>query len=425
MARLRRPVTLGWVPRGLRLELEVAGRDTGDGAVVPVRARAGGIRAQRGWLTASDAVFAAVSKTDEADSAIALERTGLVGRDVDWILGAGRRRWSAIAKRFSDPEDEAERLARAGVVEIECQLTDALTLSGYVGWRLTTPAAEAAGRRHEERRTLRTDLERQLRDEDLVLRLRHGQPPHGMGKLTYVRILRAAEAWRSIAKNGRLPPERELAAIAADNSKWQWTPARRRLLAELVEAEEDALFAPKRRVIRLKGPLSHGEGNVWADAVDTIDLRFTHPVRGVVCIENRATFDVLYPFWERGWVLLEIGGPLPAECRLLHRLHALAPGAPVLAAFDPDPAGIEIALYVAARADVSFDTELMSPAVFAAANQRALAPWDRESLDDLRGRAGSLESLREALAVTARKAEQEAAHELLFHLLEARTTAGT
>lgn len=141
-------------------------------------------------------------------------------------------------------------------------------------------------------------------------------------------------------------------------------------------------------------------------------------MRGIVCIENRQTFDALYSFGSRDWMLLEMGGPVPAECRLLERLHALAPQAPVLAAFDPDPAGIEIALLVAERAGVAFEVDLMTPTVLAATTSLELVPWDRETLVDLAGRAGVFEPLRAAINAAARKGEQEAAHELLIELVE-------
>jgi hypothetical protein len=408
MAFLRRPVTLKWVPRGLRLELEVAARPDGDGRLVPVRSRRGGVPARRGWLCAA------------ADSPLLLD--AMLGRDADWVLGATKRRWTTIAKRVGTPEDESERLARAGIVEIECRLTNALGLGGYTGWRLTGEAAEVAARRAAARRSLRTDLERELRDKDLVERLRDGRPRPGMSWLDYVRVLRAAELWRDITKNGRLPPERELAAMVSW-SKWPWTSARRALLAEVVGCAESELFVPKRRVIRIKGPLTHGQGDVWADAVDTIALALSGPLHGIVCIENRQTFDALYPFGSRNWMLLEMGGPVPAECRLLERLHALAPQAPVLAAFDPDPAGIEIALGVAHRAGVTFEVDLMTPTVLAATTSLELVPWDRETLADLEGRAGVFEPLRAAITAKARKGEQEAAHELLIELMELMTAA--
>lgn len=409
-ASLRRPVTLPWVPQGLRLELEFAARPGVGGDLVPIRSRAGrGPLPRRGWLVA-------------ALDAPPLSAAAL-GRDAEWILGAATRRWSTIAKRFrlARPEDEVERLARVGAIQIECTLTDELTLEGYAGWALTGDAAQLAEQRATARRSARTALERELREEDLVQRLRDRRLERGMSWEDNVLVLRAAEKWRSIAKNKRLPTDRELAAMVKGDSKWRWTSARRRLLAEIVGCDERALFTPRRRVIRVKGTVNHDQASIWADAVDTVPLALSPDLRGIVCIENSRTLDALYPYGSRGWILLEIGGALPDECRLLERLHGLAPHVPVLAAFDPDPAGIEIALFVASRSGVAFDVSLMSPAVLGAANHKQLVLWDEETLEDLRGRAGLFEPLRAVIADSGHKGEQEGAHDLLLGLLERRT----
>ncbi|MEV4423033.1 DUF2399 domain-containing protein, partial [Patulibacter sp. NPDC049589] len=179
------------------------------------------------------------------------------------------------------------------------------------------------------------------------------------------------------------------------------------------------LFPDRPRQLRIKGPLEHPQAALWADSVDEVSLRVLEHARGVICVENHETFEHLLRHTQAGWILLQVpGGPPPAEARLLNRVVSLAPGLSVLAAFDPDPAGIKIAVNLAERADVRLDARLMTPEALLAAAPLRLADWDRRWLERLAGHAGALEPLREAIAAHDRKGEQESLHTWLDAVLD-------
>jgi hypothetical protein len=407
MPTVRRAVTLPWVPEGLRLELEVAARHEPDGSLAPRQTRGGGVRARRGWLVAARAVRLA-----EAD----------FGPDESWVLGQASRRWPALDARFTDGAAEAERLARAGVVELDCRLDPALNREGYAGWRLVGEAAENHGRQVAARRGLRSELQRELRESDLLERLEAG-PPHGMAWTDFVAVLRAAERWRDVHAHGRQVWERELAGRVA-HTKW-WTTARRALLSDLLGQPWGQLFPPKPRQLRVHGPIDHPEAGVWAHRVEEVPLARGKALHSILLVENSETYSALMPFSDQGFFMLEVaGGPLPAEVRLVERIHGIAPDVPVFAAFDPDPAGIRIARVLERRTGVPLRSDLMTPETLSEARPLELVPWDHDVLDALEGEAGVFEPLRVAIATARAKAEQETVHPWLANRLAVLGRAG-
>lgn len=406
MPFVRHPVRLDWAPAGLRVELEVPARRGADGALVVSRAREGGVRARRGWLVADG---------DGSDPDVEL-----LGEHARWILAALTRRWPTIAARLPDPVADAEQLAQLGAIELDCQLTGALGLSGYRGWRLVGWAREESQRRSSANLAIRTDLEAELREPQLIERLREGSVPRGMSWADFVRVLRGAEKWLDMRAHGsELPQERELAVHAAADSKWPWSPARRALLAELVGCPQEQLFAAKTRVVLAQGNIDGLQTNLFDLEVDSAPLTQTGPVRAIVCVENLQSFHALYRFAALGWWVLHVPGYAPpAERRVLARVHALVPQAPVFAAFDPDPDGIHIAVLLARDSGVPLRAELMAPELLDALPARALSAADHELLHRLSGRAGRFEPLRAAIATRKSKAEQEGANPWLVERID-------
>jgi len=82
----------------------------------------------------------------------------------------------------------------------------------------------------------------------------------------------------------------------------------------------------------------------------------------------------------------------------------------VLAALDPDPAGIQIALAVADGAGVELSACRMSPEALWRATPLPLTDQDRRWLIKLEGRASVFEPLRAAIAERDHKGEQEPIH---------------
>jgi hypothetical protein len=324
--------------------------------------------------------------------------------------GIGRaRRWAALVRR-PPPQFVAvvaetellEPLCRCGALEI----VDRWSPRDHA-WRVSTfrtLAAGAAAVGHREPAELKAELVDQLTSEDLRARASDGPPPP-MRWDAFAFVLRSAERWRELVDHDSTPSAKEL-ATEFGHSK-MWTPARERLFADLAGRPWEELFPPRPRQLRLKGPVTHPEGNLWADSVSSVPLVVLDTAIGIVCVENQDTHEQLLSH-SAGWIVLQVpGGPPPAEVQLLARLHALAPALPILAAFDPDPAGIRIALTTAREAGIRFDSCLMTPEALQRASPLDLVDEDRKILDRLDGKAGDFEPLRAAIADQGRKAEQE------------------
>lgn len=165
------------------------------------------------------------------------------------------------------------------------------------------------------------------------------------------------------------------------------------------------------------------------EGVSEIPLSLSGDLLAIACVENKETFHELWPLSDRDWVVLHVPGmPPPAEVEFLTRLTALAPSVPVFAAFDPDPAGINIACTLSRLADLPLRTDVMTPELLDAANSLELSDWDRSELERQRASGvGTLEPLRQAIEQADRKGEQEPAHPWLlaqFEALDAALRAG-
>jgi hypothetical protein len=240
-----------------------------------------------------------------------------------------------------------------------------------------------------------------------------------VGWETFRFVLLTVEQALELEAHGVKPGERELAGLV-DHTK-AWTPKRKGLFEQIVGRPFSDLVARRDRPIEIHGPLRHAEGGLWASAIETVELAVEEKAQAVVLVENRETFRLLVPVAAANLIVLNVpGGPPPAEAKLVERLSLLAPGLPVYAAFDADPAGIRIALLLEQQAGVKLNPIGMSPEFLRGATKtRALNEWDRELLERLRGRAGVYEPLRDAIETLGYKAEQEVYQRRLFELFEA------
>ena len=261
-------------------------------------------------------------------------------------------------------------------------------------------------------------LEQELTDQRLLTALAAGPPAH-VDWRSFAFVLQAAERVVELAEHDIRPGERELAGLV-DHTK-AWTPRRRQLLEELLGHPFAELVSPRDRQLGIKGPITHGEANVWASAVSTLEMEIDDAARGVILVENLETFRHLIPLADEGWIVLHIpGGPPPAEADLVERLNVLAPGLRFYACFDPDPAGIRIARLLEERTGVTLDPAGMQPQFLVdAEHQRGLTDWDHDQLRRLAGHAGAFEPLRETIERLGRKGEQETYQRSLLELFAA------
>jgi Protein of unknown function C-terminus (DUF2399) len=121
-------ITLRGVPDGLQARPLHQYRTAASGERVPIRTRRGLLKLTRVELTAAAII------PGEAD---------LEDRDERFLLGAGRRTWQAIERRYSaDAWDTCIAFARAGIVRLRCDVSDDLEIGRVVDWTLTSSWAE-------------------------------------------------------------------------------------------------------------------------------------------------------------------------------------------------------------------------------------------------------------------------------------------
>jgi hypothetical protein len=221
------------------------------------------------------------------------------------------------------------------------------------------------------------------------------------------------------------PGARELAG-QIDHTK-AWTDRRRALLERLLGQPFEKLVAQYDRLVELRGPLRHGDGDLWASQIDEVELALVGTPRGVILVENRETFRHLLALADRDYLVVCVpGGPPPAEVALVRRLAELQPELRFHAVFDLDPAGIRIARLLEDRAGVPLESTGMTPELFARARKRLpLNRWDEAQLERYAGDAAALEPLRAAIAAAGAKVEQETIQRRLYALLEAGGEPGT
>jgi Protein of unknown function C-terminus (DUF2399) len=265
---------------------------------------------------------------------------------------------------------------------------------------------------------LRAELETELTLAPLRAALADG-PPRGMDWPSFAFVLRAADRLADLAEHGVRPGARELAG-QIDHTK-AWTDRRRALLERLLGQPFAELVAQYDRIVELRGPLSHGEGNLWASQIDEVELVLVVTLRGVILVENRETFRHLLALADRDYLVVWVpGGPPPAEVALVRRLAELQPDVRFHAVFDLDPAGIRIARLLEERSGVSLAPTGMTPELFARARKRLpLNRWDETQLERYAGDAAALEPLRAAIAAAGAKVEQETIQRRLYALLDA------
>jgi hypothetical protein len=270
---------------------------------------------------------------------------------------------------------------------------------------------------------VRAELEQELTRPELLAALAEG-PPAGFGWAAFAFVLQAAERALELERHGIKPGERELAGLV-DHTK-AWTPKRKELFELITGRPFHDLVARRDRPIEVRGPLRHCEGGLWAATIAETELEVLPERLGVLLVENRETFRHLLPLADDGWIVLHVpGGPPPAETELVERLSLLDPDLTFYGCFDPDPAGIRIALLLQARSGVQLNPAGMSPELLEqAAATRELNDWDRDLLDRLRGHAGPFEPLRDAIERLAAKGEQEVYQRDLFGLFRPSMSAG-
>lgn len=267
---------------------------------------------------------------------------------------------------------------------------------------------------------LRRELSVELADTELLAALDHGPPP-GMSWGSFAFTLRAAQRLTDLAAHGVRPGARELAGTI-DHTK-AWTPRRRALVEELLGRSFTDLLAPIDRQLAIRGPVRHAEGGLWASALDGVDLTVEPSCHTMVLVENAETFRHLLPLADEGWIVLLVpGGPPPAECELISRLAALAPGLEIHTAFDLDPAGLRIASVVSTRTGLQLQPTGMTPQLLEGAEASLpLTNWDRAELERSKGRCGRFEELRAAIERLGRKVEQETIQRDLISQLRGAT----
>lgn len=334
----------------------------------------------------------------------------------------GRRRWSTLRSKsgvhFSPILVETEILddlcRRAGLI-----VEDTWHLDRWVVDVFSVEPSMRTWLGLVDPDVLRTELEEELRRPQIVSALADG-PPSGIDWRSFAFVLRAGERVLDLREHGFKPSARELAGLV-DHTK-AWTPRRKELLAELIGQPFEEVVNALDRQLGIRGPLTHPEGGIWASAIAEIDLAVADEAHGAILVENAETFRTLTVLAEQNWIVIHVpGGPPPAECELIERLAALAPGLVFHAAFDLDPAGIRIASLVQKRTGIDFEVAGMSPELLAEAPRALdLSDWDRDQLAQLNGRAGSLEDLRAAIVASGRKVEQETLQQRLLHLFSAQ-----
>jgi hypothetical protein len=124
------PIALRGMPSGLQARPLYHYRTSVDGERVPVKNRRGLLKLERVELAAI---------------AAPVDAPALDARDQRFVLGAERRSWRSIERRYGDRAwDICADFVRAGIVHLRCEVNDQLEVAKVVDWTL---AAEWSAKR--------------------------------------------------------------------------------------------------------------------------------------------------------------------------------------------------------------------------------------------------------------------------------------
>lgn len=332
----------------------------------------------------------------------------------------GWRRWSTICRRAG--EDFSPILVEVELLDDLCReagvmVEDAWHRSQWVPRRFVVDESLKPWLGILDPEVVRTEVAQELHWPQTLTALEQG-PPRFTTWRSFAFALRAADRILDFREHGIKPDAKELAGLI-DYTK-AWTPARRRLVTDLLGTPWDSLVSKQDRQIGIRGHVIHKQASIWASRVRDVELELGDNLRGCILVENLATFKFLLELADDGWVVLHIpGGPPPAEIELVSRLSALAPNLPFFAAFDLDPAGIRIARHIEKRGNVKLKTECMEPELLEIAPRKHdLSNWDRTELDRLANDGGGFKSLIQAMKRVSHKAEQEPLQRELLAVLK-------
>jgi hypothetical protein len=138
------PIALRGVPEHLEARPVYRYRTSADGERVPVRNRHGLLKLARVELIAvlGTRDVLALSQGDEA-----------------FVLGATRRSWQSIERRFGNKAWEiCVTFARAGIVRLHCNVSDRLEIGGVIDWTLSDEWARRRADRAADRHAVREGI---------------------------------------------------------------------------------------------------------------------------------------------------------------------------------------------------------------------------------------------------------------------------
>jgi hypothetical protein len=289
------------------------------------------------------------------------EHPGLTDSEMGWVLGAPTRRAATIAGRFPDPDTTAQRLCRAGVVELVYEVTDDLQLGDLREWRLTPRWSERATDGNAA-----TRIERQNQSEMAATTA---------DKVAYLSP-ELASALRAVPPGDRCSPLAALVAAAQDLLKGRLHDGPRafsqhhfgdgkvrddiaRLLADhgvLVDVA-DALGVRRSPRLGLAGPIIVRAAAVAALELDGWDgpimMRADQPGLSVVPARPDLTLVVVENAQSAEWaadqhpeaIVIYTAGPLSAPAvQIVHDCSTLA--ARTIAVCDADLGGIRISTQI-------------------------------------------------------------------------------
>lgn len=373
---------------------------------------------------------------------------GLSSADLVWVLGAHRREWPSVVKRFGAQADAVTAgLVRCGGVVLRCEVDELVGLSRPLRWRLTQAWWEQADDRRAELRGARDPrrarrellqlmgpVEQLLRErqllaavgEDAGLIVPEDSAARTAAWSVYEAAVKAAaEWWRLRAQGEKEVTLKQLAAHALGGSK-TWTAQQQAGFANLIGLDFEDAVREEDTDLRVKGPLSWHIGEVAADAgvaqpwvgLPSQGLRVIGDARcsaeGVLLIENSDTFGAVcrrLPELTSRWLC--VWGAGYARDQLVTLLQWLQPR-PIAAWCDLDADGIGIIHDLSRRLGVPVQAVGMDADLWRAGPYRLRKNPEQEKARDARIAAdlakkveGELGVLALAIAESGESREQE------------------